>query len=255
MRFAGLLALALLAAPATAETPEDSEAERSVEAVFRNIDRLQAQQENQNARQRALLDERCLALAPQALSRGWRSAAPLSAVLRDRSRPPKIRLLAASFLGLSRDPAAFPPLRSLLADPAEPAELRSAAAQSLPGLGVSKAALRQALCPVLAEKNLPQEVLTAALIGLAPIGCDEPALLEGPARGREAPRALTALAHSLPPSAVQSLLRLLKDYPPGSPLQEAALQALRTRRQDLAFFRGEADRIFNDLEIERERRP
>lgn len=265
MKPALFLLLLMLAVPAAASTREDQEAETSVQAVFLDITRLQARQDNQDPRQRALLDRQCQALAPKALRWGWRSVAPLAAVLQERSRPMKVRLLAASFMGLSRDPSAFPPLRSLLADPEEPASLRSAAAQSLPGLGVSKASLRQALCPLLAEKDLPDEVLVMSLVGLEHVGCDEPALLEnlvrglGPnptaAQGDNARRALTALAHSLPPSAALSLLRLLKDYPPNSPLQEATLEALRARRRDLVFFHAEADKTFDDLGFERERRP
>lgn len=248
----GVLALLALAAVPTWSAPHGS-AEAAVTAVFNTIARMQAQQVNKTAREISALDRQCQSLAPEALRWGWRSVAPLSRVLAQRSLPVKTRLFAASFLGLTRDPLAFPPLKALLHDPAEPALLRSAAAESLPDLGVSKAALRAALCPVLDEEALPKDVLTLTLIGLAHIGCEDPALLEKTARafgprpsdedGVNARRALTALSHSLPPSVGRSLLSLLAYYPPASPLREAALQALWAKRADLLFFRvpaGEA---------------
>lgn len=212
----------------------------SVEAVFQEIERLQAEQDNQDARRVAWLDRQCQALSPEVLRWGWRAAAPLSEVLADRSRELKARLLAASFLGLTADPAAFTPLSALLRDPAEPSSLRSSAAESLPGLGVSKAALRRVFCPLLAEKDIPQDVLAPVLIGLERLGCDEPSLLENLAKNggtnpqgpsaENARRAVEALVHSLPIAAEDSLKSLADFYLESSLLKQAVLDALSRRR-------------------------
>lgn len=230
------LALALLLPARAAEkTPEGS-----VKAVFQEVERLQAEQDNQDARRVAWLDHQCQLLSPEVLRWGWRTVAPLSEVLADRSRGLKTRLLAASLLGLTADPGALTPLSTLLRNPDEPSPLRSSAAESLPGLGVSKAALRRALCPLLAEKDIPQDVLAPVLINLEPLGCDEPALLENLAKSggsnpqgppaQNARRALEALVHCLPPAAEDSLQSLANFYLAHSPLKQAALEALKRRR-------------------------
>jgi HEAT repeat protein len=245
----GLLLSALLSLPARAAAP-DASARREVEAAFTKAGQLLARQAGADARAVAALDREIESLAPAVLRWKWRAIDPLERVMSDTGRPVKTRLFALSFMSLTRDPLALPPLRRLLLDPEAPASLRAAAAAGLPGLGISRPSLRTALCSVLAQEDLPDEVAGAALLEASRLGCDETAVLEARARrgglrpaGREARAAglaVAGLGRSHPIEAARALVRLLGFYPAGSALKTDVLAALHEKRRDLPALREQA---------------
>jgi hypothetical protein len=245
----GLLVAALLALPAQAADP-DAAAQREVEAVFAKAGKLLAGQAGADARAIAALDREIESLAPAVLRWKWRAVTPLERVMSDPGRPVKARLYALSFMSLTHDPLALPPLRRLLLDPGSPASLRAAAAAGLPGLGISRPSLRAALCAVLAQEDLPDEVAGAALLEASRLGCDDAAMLEARARrsglrpkgaaARAAGLAVAGLGNSHPIEAARALVRLLGFYPAGSPLKTEVLAALREKRRDLPALREQA---------------
>jgi HEAT repeat protein len=203
-----------------------------------------------DARTIAGLDAQIESLSPMVLRWRWRAVAPLERILADRSRPVKERLYALAFLGLTHDPLALPPLKRLLLDPEAPAPLRCAAASDLTALDVSRQSVRTALCAALSQPALPEDVAQPALLDAAPLGCDDPAALEGwarrgglrpeAARAHEAELAVSGLGNSRPIAAARALVRLLDFFPAGSSMKPLVLHALWQKRRDLPAFKAAA---------------
>jgi hypothetical protein len=229
----------LLAVPARAQTP----AAKVANAMAR-VDALTAQESGKDARDVAALDLRAEAVFKDVAPLRWRAAAPLGEATRDAKRSPKSRLFAVTFLARLNDPAAFVPLSGVLLDADQDPETRLSAAQGLAALDVAPGAARKAFCAAAAQPGLPRPVLDETLIALDRLGCGEPAPLEKAARaygprpeGRDlvtARRALLALARSRDDASVRRLLALAGYFPSRSGGRAAAIEALGTRRDDLA---------------------
>jgi len=236
MRLALLLALAL---PAAAQSPQ-----AVVSRVMARAEKLEAAQKGKDAREIAELDRRAQGLHKEIAPLGWKAVPALAAAAQDLKRPPKVRLLAASFLALARDPAALPALEDILLNPEQAPFIRSLAAQSLSGQGAPDAAVRKPLCAAIALPELPREVLTEALIPLSRLGCPEPAALERLARSfgpRPAGQdldlvnaSLAALGRSHGTPSGKALLSLISYFPSRGAARAAAIKALDARRAGIA---------------------
>lgn len=249
------LALALLlAAPAAAKKPARKPAAKTApptaEAlVVSALDRAQAlyaAQEGKDAREERDLEAAARALGESLKPLGWKAAAPLGAQAANMKRPPRARLLAASWLALTRDPAAFPWLEALLLDPEQDEFVRAAAAQSLPLVGAPDHAARRALCAAVDDPKLPRQVLDDALIPLSKLGCPGAAALHRVARahgprpeGRDlatVTRAVEALGASRGEPARAALLELLAYLPARTEARAAVVRALSPRARELALW-------------------
>lgn len=231
----------LLALPAGAQTLH---APALVDRALERAGKLLAAQAGKDAREIAALDRQAEGLFGELKPLGWRAAAPLGAAARDAKRPPKARLLAASWLGLLGDPAAFGPLEDVLLDDEQPAFVRTIAAQSLPGTGAPDAAVSRVLCAALARETLPDETAEIAMLPLARLGCRDAggaARLARAAGPRPAGRslalagaALDVLGASRGESSGRALLALVSYFPPESAARARAIAALDRRRDELA---------------------
>lgn len=236
MTLALLLALSL---PASAQAPEEA-----VAKVMKRVERLVASQKGKDAREIGGLDREAEALSKELKPLGWKSAPALAAAAQDLKRPEKVRLFAASFLSLIRDPAAFPALEDILLNQDQAPVVRAVAAQSVGGQGASDAAVGRALCAALAQETLPREVLSDALLSLSRLGCAEPAALVrvarayGPRPGvKDLPlvaAALGTLGRSRGAVSGKALLGLVAYFPPEGDARAAAIRALDARRAELA---------------------
>jgi HEAT repeat protein len=249
--------LALLLAAAAASGGPQEDADREVSAIFVKIDQLVAQQAGVDARTAGELDRQMESLTPAVLKWKWRAVSPLSRILAATDRSLKARLYALSLMGLSHDPLALPPIKSLLLDPEAPAILRAAAASDLPLLFVDRQPVRAALCTTLAQADLPEEVARQALLETSRLGCDEAARLEDRVKGyglrprgrdRDASfLAIYTLGRSRPLAAAQSLVRLLRFFPPGAKLKADILRALAPRKRDMLAFKNDALSALSDV--------
>jgi hypothetical protein len=233
-----LLALAL---PAHAQTPQ-----AVVARVMARAEKLEASQKGKDAREIAKLDRKAEELSKDLKPLGWRAVPALAAAAQDLKRPPKVRLLAASFLALVRDPAAAPALADILLNPEQTPFVRSLAAQSLPGQGAPDSVVRGALCRAVAQPELPREVLDDALLPLARLGCPDPAALVRVARSfgpRPAGRdldlvnaALSTLGRSHGSASGKALLSLVAYFPAQGAPRASAIKALDLRRAEIAVW-------------------
>lgn len=228
-----------LTAPLSAQTPQ-----APVARVMARAEKLAASQKGKDAREIGDLDRQAENLYRELKPLGWKAIPDLAAAAQDLKRPAKIRLLAVSFLALTQDPAALPPLEDILLNSEEEPFIRALAAQSLPGLGAPDAAVRKALCEALAQDNLPREVLSDALIPLTRLGCPAPVALArvarsfGPRPGeKDLPlvgAALAALGRSRGADSGKALLALISYFPAQGAARSAAIQALASRRAEIA---------------------
>lgn len=233
------LLLALCVPASAAPTPQ-----AVVERVMARAEKLVAAQKGKDAREIGELDRETEKLSKELRPLGWKAAAALAAAASDRGRPEKVRLYAASFLALIRDPAAFPPLEDILLDREQAASVRALAAQSLPGQGAPDASVSKALCSALAQEDLPREVLAEALPALSRLGCPEPAALErlarafGPRPGKRdlllVKAAITALGRSRGAASGKVLLGLVSHFPALGEPRAAAILAVDARRAELS---------------------
>lgn len=236
MTLALLLALCI---PASAQTPQ-----AVVERVMIRAEKIVASEKGKDAREIGGLDWRAENLANELKPLGWKAVPALAAAAQDLKRPAKVRLFAASFLALIRDPAAFPPLEDILLDPEQAPSVRALAAQSLPGQGAPDAAVSKALCAALAQEELPREVLTDIMMALSRLGCPDPAALTRIARSfgpRPAEKdlvlvsaSLSALGRSRGAVSGKALLALAGYFPPQGAPRAAAIKALDARRAEIA---------------------
>jgi len=231
-----LLALAL---PAHAETPQ-----AAVSRVMAKAQKLVAAENGKDAREIADRDHQAENLYKELKPFGWKAASALGAAAQDLKRPAKVRLFAASFLALVRDPAAAPPLEDILLNAEQDPGVRAMAAQSLPGQGASDAVVRGALCRALAQPELPREVLSETLIPASRLGCPEPAALTRIARSfgarpgeKDIPlvaASIAALGRSRGADSGKALLALISYFPPLGAPRAAAIAALDSRRVEIA---------------------
>jgi len=215
-----------------------------VASVLARAEQLVAGQKGKDASEIRDLDRQAEALSSELKPLGWRAAAALGAAVQDLKRPEKVRLYAASFLGLIRDPAAFAPLEDILLNPEQPATVRALAAQSLPGQGTDDASVSRALCAALAPEDLPREVLEATLLSLSRLGCPDPGALARIARAygprprkkdlAVAAAAMSALGRSRGAASAKALLELVGRFPPQGDVRAAAITALDARRAEIA---------------------
>ncbi len=236
-----LALLLILQASAHAQTPNVA-----VAKTLSRVETLVASQKSKDAREIAALDRRALGYSRDLAPYGWRAVPSLAAAVKDAKRPAKVRFLAASYLGLLGDPAAFAPLSEVLLDPAQNPSLRALAAQSLSGLGVPGAAVRDALCAAVAQEDLPRETLDDALVGLATLGCRDTAPLArishayGPRpSGRDLAtvrHALAVLGKSIGIESGRSLLALAAYFPPRGDARAVAIESIDARRAELAVW-------------------
>lgn len=241
------LAPLLLAAAVGASAAPAPGAERDVAAAFARIRDLLAAQKGRHARDVAARDRRAFAAGEGLRRHGWRAVEPLAAIARDLRRPPKERLLAASFLGLSADPLAAPALEALLLDARQHPLVRAAAAESLGALPLPPELARRALTRALADPALPDAARDAALPALAGLGLSDPEparrlarVLGARPRGRalEAARLnARALGRTRGAAALDGLLELLRLYPEDSAPRGEAIAALGRRHNELLAFR------------------
>lgn len=248
----GPLLAVLLATSSLAASPA-----ADVEKAFARISALLASQKGLHARDIDALDKKALAEGAALKRHGWRAVAPLAVVAKDLKRPPKERLLAASFLALSADPLAAEPLGELLRDPKQDPLVRGAAAESLAGLPLTHAAARRLLGAALADPALPREALEPALSKSALIGFADAqtgllvarrlGLRPDGREGAAARLAVRGLGRTHGAGAVDALLDLLGWYPADSPLRGDVVSALDAKRADLlAFRRPEARTALED---------
>lgn len=231
--------LLALSVPAAARPPETA-----VARTLARAEKLVAAQKGKDAREIRDLDREAQALAQDLKPLGWKAAPALAAAASDARRPEKVRLYAASFLALIRDPAAFPPLEDILLDRAQAPSVRALAAQSLPGQGAPGASVSKALCAALAQEDLPREVLSESLLALSGLGCADPAALERIARAygprpeaKDLPlarAAIAALGRSRGAASGRALLGLVAYFPALGEPRAAAIHALDSRREELA---------------------
>lgn len=236
MTWALLLALSV---PAAAQAPE-----AAVARALARAEKLVAAQKGKDASEIAALDRQAEALAKDLRPLGWKAAPALGAAVQDLKRPEKVRLFAASYLALIRDPAAFPPLEDILLNREQSASVRALAAQSLPGQGADDASVAKALCGALAQEDLPREILSETLLSLSRLGCPEPAALERAARsfgprpeGADlalASAAIGVLGRSRGAASGKALLALAGHFPARSEPRAAAIKALEKRREEIA---------------------
>lgn len=252
MRQLRLLALTLLFALPAAATPA-----QDVEKAFARISALLAAQKGRHARDIDALDKQALAAGQDLKRHGWRAVEPLAAIAQDLSRPPKERLLAASFLALTADPLAAAPLGEVLLDSAQDPLVRAAAGESLAALPVSRHTVRLILTRALADDALPRDALEpvlskAAFVGLADaeVGRRAARRLGARPEGRAlaaARLAVRALGRTYGAAAADALLDLLHWYPADSPLRDDVVAALDAKRADLLTFRRpEARPVLDD---------
>lgn len=232
------LLLALALPLRAAETPE-----AVVKRVVRRSDHLVRAQKGKDAREIRDLDHEAEALYKEVKPFGWKAAPALASAAQDLKLPAKVRLLAASFLGLIRDPAAFPPLEDILLNKEQAPVVRALAAQSLPGQGAPDAVVSKVLCAVLAEPELPREVLAESLLTLSRLGCVDTAELAkigrsfGPRPSEKdlplAKAAISALGRSHGRESGLQILSLIGYFPPQGEARAAAIKALDARRAEI----------------------
>ncbi len=233
--------LLVIALPASAQTPQ-----AVVARVMARAEKLVAAQKGKDAREIRDLDREAENLSKDLKPFGWKTAPALAAAAQDLKRPAKVRLFAASFLALTRDPAALPPLEDILLNEEQAPFVRSLAAQSLPGLGAPDAAVSRALCGALSQENLPREVLSDVLISLSRLGCPDPAALVRIARSF-GPRpdkkdsilvnaALSVLGRSRGAASGQALLALVAYFPAQGEARAAAITSLDARRAEITIW-------------------
>lgn len=235
-----LLALLLaLSVSAQAEAPK-----AVVARVLKRAEVLVARQKGKDASEISDLDREAENLSKELKPLGYKAIPALAEAAQDLSKPPKVRMLAASFLALTRDPAALPPLEDIVLNREQAPFVRSLAAQSLPGVGAPDASVAKALCAAIAQDDLPREVLSEAMITLSRLGCPEPAALVQIARsfgprpaGKDPPlalAALSALGRSRGVASGKALLALIGYFPAQGAPRAAAIKALDARRREIA---------------------
>ncbi len=235
MILALLLALAL---PLRAESPE-----AVVKRVVAKTEKLIAAQKGKDAREIRDLDREAEGLYGQVNPLGWKAAPALGSAVQDLKLHTKTRLVIASFLGLIRDPAAFPALEGIVLNKDQEPSVRASAAQSLPGQGVPDASVSAVLCALLAEPELPREVLAETLLTLSRLGCVDTASLAKIARAfgprpseKDLPlakAALSALGRSRGQESGRQILALIGYLPPQGEVRAAAIKALDARRAEI----------------------
>ena len=233
--------LLTLAVPLSTQTPQ-----AVVTRVMARAEKLVAAQKGKDARETLDLDWEAEKLSEELKPLGWKAAAALATAAQDLTRPAKVRLLATSFLALTQDPAAFPPLEDILRNQEQTPFVRALAAQSLPGQGAPDAAVRKALCAVLAQENLPREVLSEIMIPLTRLGCPDPLALAhiarsfGPRPGDKdlvlVKASLAALGRSRGIDSGKALLGLVAHFPSQGAPRAAAIAALDARRTEIAHW-------------------
>lgn len=215
-----------------------------VASVLARAETLVAEQKGKDVSEIRDLDRRAQALSSELKPLGWRAAPALGAAVQDLKRPEKVRLYAASFLGLIRDPAAFAPLEDIMLNQEQPATVRALAAQSLPGQGATDASVSKALCLALAQEDLPREVLEEVLLSLSRLGCPDPGALSRVARaygtrpGKKdlalVAAAISVLGRSRGATSGKALLELVGRFPALGDSRAAVIMALDARRSEIA---------------------
>ena len=233
--------LLALCVPAHAQTPQ-----AIVARTMARAEKLVAAQKGKDAREIRDLDRQAEDLSKELKPLGWRAAPALAAAVQDGKRPIKVRLFAASYLALMRDPATFAPLEDILLDAEQPPVVRSLAAQSLPGQGAPDAAVSKVLCAALTQEDLPREVLSEALLSLSRLGCPEPAALERIARSFGphpnemdlvlVSASLASLGRSRGAASGRALFTLISYFPAQGAPRAAAIKALDTRRAEISIW-------------------
>ncbi|HAZ09378.1 MAG TPA: hypothetical protein DCZ01_12870 [Elusimicrobia bacterium] len=221
-------------------------AEDPAAVVARVLDRLETlmtSQAGKDAREIAEMDRKAETLGREILPLGRHAAAPLGSYARDQKRPPKARLFATVFLGLTRDPGAYSALTALLLDEEQDPEVRSAAAQGLAALDLPLDDKRTNFCGALDRKVLPRDLLEDVLIPVERLGCVDPAPLERIARAfgprprdrdlATARRAISALGRSRAEAPARALLRLLAYFPARGAARAAVIAALSAKKTEL----------------------
>lgn len=220
-----------------------------VASVLARAETFIAAQKGKDARDIADLDRRAEGLYSELKPLGWKAVTALASAAKDRKHTLKARLLATSFLALTADPTALAPLEDILLDQDEDPIIRSMAAQSLPGLGASNPSVAGALCAVLDQKELPEDVTRAALLPLPRLGCPSPSALVRLARSA-GPRpsgrplativspAIRALGHSRGLESGQAILELVSYFPALGEARAEAITALDARRVELATWQA-----------------
>lgn len=227
--------LLLLAASLAWAAPAGEE----VSALLRTMEAEASRPGSLHPLQARKLDAQLASHGPRVRSMGPEAVAPLGAYLADPSRPLKVRLYAAAFLGLIADPGALAPLRARVEDPSEDPELRAAALQAAASLRLGPEFLRSWFDGVADDETAPEVLRREALTQLAWLGSDSPdSMLKAVKRAGPRPKgpaaagagyALAALGRSRSQAATGSLLRALRYAREGSVLRTRALQALRAR--------------------------
>jgi len=224
--------LSCQAAPAPKAKP------RTPQDALREMELLCAQQAKLHPADAGPLEARLEAYAVEFRSFGRKATPLLSWYIRNPERPIKIRVYAASFLGMIKDPASLPAMKACVRDPDEDPGLRSAALLNIGSLGLPPRDLRPFLEEAADLKN-PEPVVREAFSQLSDIGCSDAKLAARAAKrhgsdpqGAEAATAAHAvLALSRCPSkdADPALLKLLRYFKKGSALRGKVLSGLTWR--------------------------
>lgn len=239
MRSLLLLALAAsLAGAAPHPSPAPRAKTRPVKSILAAMERAQRDQRGVHPLEARALEGEIRSLSRELRRHGSGAVRPLSAYLRDKKRPLKIRLYAAAALGLIGDLRAMPTLRARARDAEEDPGLRSGALQSLGTVGLPAAELRPLLEEAAREGN-PEPLRREAFAQLAWIGTRDLGLAEKAAKrfgaapsgpkGASAMHAVASLGRSRLLGADEKLFKLVRYFRAKSAIRSKALGAL-TRR-------------------------
>ncbi len=213
------------------------------ESILRTMEEVASRQRKADPLEARGLEEKLRDLAARIRELGPGAAPALSSYLSDRRRLIKIRLYAASLLGLIGEPGSYPALKETALDGREDPGLRSAALQAACSLRLDAPACRAPAEAVLKDSSTGELLAREALLQLSRVGADDAALMlrlakrHGPApEGHlldSATHALRALA--LSKSRTQrELFKLAGYFKKGSEARRRAVEALALEKMSLS---------------------
>lgn len=234
-----LLVLLLHPLPGTAVQTAGQAAHPDAGSILRTMEEIASKQRKADPIESRSLEDKLRELGERVRALGPEAAPALSSCLSDGKKLLKIRLYAASLLGLLGDPGSYAVLKGRILDAREDPGLRSAALQAACSLRLDAPACRAPAEAALRDPSAPEMLAREALLQLSRCGAEDTGLMlilakrYGPApEGHlldSATHALRALALSKTRSQ-RELFSLLGYFKKGSEARLRTLEALASRK-------------------------
>lgn len=244
---AAVIAVALLASAATAAPVDD---------VIADMEKRVAAEPGQDERALHLLSREFSEHLEMLTSPKWRSRRKILAVVSDKTRDWRLRVLLSAVLQYDDSMSVAEPLLGILKDDKERPEVRGGAARGLAAVSVKSQSVCEELNGLAASSQLPREALSGVMFSIQECGCDDPDAmfsimrstptnLNGLSVNFGAIRCLAASSH---PRALEYLANIIISEPDASLLRGVAIDVmLRIANNEPSRFAEVAPRLTEPL--------